>query len=121
MRESALVMPPIKLSADWSDEIAFCTFVAAAPLRRLCAVSFSERATPTASSDGLTIFDPDESRLSERPSTSCVWLRLRAELRAWRFELIALMKKGDYRETAGGSLAAGLGRMGRSLELGWRT
>jgi hypothetical protein len=50
--------------------MAFWTFVVAAFTRRAWASIFSDTARPAASSDGLTIFEPDESRDNERPSIS---------------------------------------------------
>src|SRR3954465_15078310 len=47
----------------WRYDTALPMFVAAAPERRAAADSFIETARPPASSDGVTIFEPLESRL----------------------------------------------------------
>src|SRR5437868_538241 len=101
MRARILVIPPMKPSAVCVYETAFCTFVLAACTRRFCASSFSETARPAASSDGLTIFEPEERRFSERPSISWEWFRLRAPMMAWMFVLITLMAVGVWLKDQG--------------------
>src|SRR6478735_547472 len=71
--------------------MAFWTLLTAAFTRRPCASIFSDTARPAASSDGLTILEPEERRVKERPSISWLWLRLRAAAMAWMLVLITLM------------------------------
>jgi hypothetical protein len=56
--------------------MALFTFCWAAPVRAICAPNFMDTARPALSSDGLTIFDPDDRRASD-------WLKFMLFCESW--------------------------------------
>src|SRR5262245_24648159 len=91
MRESIWFMLLRNPSAVCTYDCAFWTLVLAAMRRAFCASSFSDTARPAASSDGLTIFEPELKRASERLSIAFDSFKLRVALMALILVLMTMV------------------------------